>query len=126
MTGLQKQRFQKTQTLSGGQQQRLVIAAALAPNPEILLLDEPTSQLDPTGTEEIINVLGREAGAFLFDTHRPGGGTAKLAYFYQVAGMTHFHADLARDGSAFALVETPYRDPTSNEIVGDYSIHIVR
>jgi len=69
---------------------------------------------------------GRDAGAMLFDTHRPGGGSAKLVYYYQVEGLTFFHADLARGGSAFALVEVPYQDPETGMLVGSYQVHVVR
>ena len=59
------------QALSGGQQQRLCIARAIAAEPEVLLMDEPTSAIDPVGTlkiEELMDQL-RERFTIVIVTH---------------------------------------------------------
>lgn len=65
ITGLEGLEKEFPPNLSGGQKQRLAIASVLALKPEVLVLDEPTSQLDPIGREQVlslITLLNKEQG----------------------------------------------------------------
>ncbi|BAS26733.1 energy-coupling factor ABC transporter ATP-binding protein [Limnochorda pilosa] len=57
LLGLEAVRDQSPFALSGGQMQRLAIASVLAMEPQVLVLDEPTSQLDPAGSREVFEAV---------------------------------------------------------------------
>lgn len=73
--GLAAMARQPTRTLSGGEQQRLAIARAWALKPEVLLLDEPTANLDPGATraiEELIAAVEQDGARIIMTTHDIG------------------------------------------------------
>ena len=72
--GLERLRQREPATLSGGQKQRLAIGSVLALEPKVLVMDEPTTDLDPQGREEVLSVAGRireEERLLLVVDHEP-------------------------------------------------------
>lgn len=70
--GMETKGFKMPHQLSGGEQQRISIARALVNNPELILADEPTGNLDPETTEEILRLLidiSKNGKAVLMATH---------------------------------------------------------
>ena len=58
-TGIPELRYRDLDTLSGGQKQKVAVAAILALRPRIIVLDEPTGELDPQSSEQIYSLLAQ-------------------------------------------------------------------
>ena len=70
---IERLRDKNPYNLSGGQKQRVALASIIAMNPDILVIDEPTSQLDPKGTEDIfkiINLMANEGKTIILVEHK--------------------------------------------------------
>ena len=70
---IEKLRDKNPYNLSGGQKQRVALASIIAMDPDILVIDEPTSQLDPKGTEDIfkiINLMANEGKTIILVEHK--------------------------------------------------------
>src|ERR1700722_3138896 len=103
--------------LSGGQQQRLCIARAIAMRPEVLLMDEPCSALDPISTsviEDLIHELRRDL-AVVIVTHN-------LAQAQRVADKVAFMylGDLIEYGTAAQVFEQPRAERTRDYVRGAF------
>lgn len=104
-------------SLSGGQQQRLCIARALAMQPEVLLMDEPTSSLDPIGSskiEELVRIL-KDSVTIIIVTHN----------MQQAARVSDFTAfmylgDLIEYGLTNQIFMKPEKELTERYISGKF------
>ncbi|HXV88469.1 MAG TPA: phosphate ABC transporter ATP-binding protein PstB [Nitrososphaeraceae archaeon] len=104
-------------SLSGGQQQRLCIARALAMQPEVLLMDEPTSSLDPFGSskiEELVRIL-KDNVTIIIVTHN----------MQQAARVSDFTAfmylgELIEYGSTNQIFMNPEKELTERYISGKF------
>ena len=104
-------------SLSGGQQQRLCIARALAMQPEVLLMDEPTSSLDPIGSskiEELVRTL-KDSFTIIIVTHN-------MQQAGRVSDFTAFMylGDLIEYGSTNQIFMKPEKELTERYISGKF------
>jgi ABC-type histidine transport system ATPase subunit len=106
-------------TLSGGQQQRVGIARALAMDPDVILLDEPTSSLDPELTGEVLQIikeLAVEGMTMIIATH-------ELGLARQIASRVHFI-----EGGVIAEAGTPHEvfDHPKGDRTRDFVRSVIR
>jgi phosphate transport system ATP-binding protein len=104
-------------SLSGGQQQRLCIARSLAVEPEVLLMDEPCSALDPTATtkiEELMTIL-KEKYTIIIVTHnmQQAGRVADYTAFFYLGKLIEFDETVK-------LFENPKNALTERYITGKF------
>jgi phosphate transport system ATP-binding protein len=104
-------------SLSGGQQQRLCIARALAVEPEVILMDEPCSALDPTATAKIEEAMVglKKDYTFIIVTHN-------MQQAARVADYTAFFylGELVEYGTTEQVFENPKKELTERYITGKF------
>jgi phosphate transport system ATP-binding protein len=113
-----KDRLQESGTaLSGGQQQRLCIARAIAVDPEVILMDEPCSALDPIATakiEELIHELrGRYAIAIVTHNMQQAARVSQRTAFFHLGEMIEY-------GKTSEIFTNPVEQRTQDYITGRY------
>jgi phosphate transport system ATP-binding protein len=113
-----KERLQESGTaLSGGQQQRLCIARAIAVDPEVILMDEPCSALDPIATakiEELIHELrGRYAIAIVTHNMQQAARVSQRTAFFHLGEMVEY-------GKTSEIFTNPRERRTQDYITGRY------
>ena len=104
-------------SLSGGQQQRLCIARAIAINPEVLLMDEPCSALDPIATSKIEDLMWqlKENYSIIIVTH----SMQQAARVSQRTGFFHL-GDLVEVNSTEKIFQNPVDSRTRDYVTGRF------
>ena len=97
--GLSHQRNKMAHELSGGEQQRVVIARALVNNPLFLLADEPTGNLDPATSQEIVQLLK--------DINTRGTAVVMATHNYEIVRRTNERILQVKDGKVFDVELKP-------------------
>ena len=108
---------ESARSLSGGQQQRLCIARALAVEPEIILMDEPCSALDPMATakiEELIRYLSEDYTVVIVTHNMQQASRVSNYTAYLYIG------ELIEFGSTKQIFENPREESTENYITGRF------
>ena len=102
-------------SLSGGQRQRLVIARALAMKPKVLLMDEPTANIDPVGTKNIEELLFefKKDYTIILVTHEP----AQAARVSDYVGFIYL-GKLVEVGKTRKIFEKPENELTERYVTG--------
>jgi phosphate transport system ATP-binding protein len=109
-------------SLSGGQQQRLCIARALAVEPDILLMDEPCSALDPGSTyriEELIGELKRDYTIIIVTHNMQQASRVSDQTAFMLAGEERI-GELVEFGETRTLFTTPSKKETEDYITGRF------
>ena len=125
--GLEDWLHRDTDTLSGGRKQLLSLAAVLALRPRVLLLDEPTSQLDPVAEKNFLHALfrvNRELGCtVVVATHQPRPMLEYATCAYRIEGGRVCEvADLASLGGREGLLTLGSYEPAQGEAPGAAAI----
>ena len=110
-------------SLSGGQQQRLSIARTIAVNPEVVLMDEPASALDPVATLKIEDLMARLAETYtiVIVTHNMQQA-ARIADFtaFMLMSPEQRYGELIEFGPTAQIFETPRDRRTEDYITGRF------
>jgi energy-coupling factor transport system ATP-binding protein len=110
----------RTAELSGGELQRVCLASALALRPRLLLLDEPTSQLDPEAAERFLGLVAELGGTTVLSEQRTGRALALADRVLFMEGG-RILADAARDDGLAWLAEHRARYLPSDAVILDGS-----